>query len=699
MGRLGSTPLAILWFRVVMMTSSTSSSLAQQQQQQQQVIPNIQRTSKSVPQESRPLLEEASSSPETTATSESHLRSLQTSTSRATCEASKERIETANIASNGQKRVVCTCGDNTSLNGSTLNCNDACRFCKFNDNDAVVCGREGFGETYNGSGDVVQKVETFAYSQGRDEVVFFRYTGCSNNGGGTTTCTDCDAFVDGVRCNSCSVTACGGDESSSQAPLVDCENVEVGATFNFCPDSGLVVPAGSVFEYKTPSLDIYDRCILQVGPVEPLTLSPRPTVTLEPTASPAPTFINNTQCPLQVGTDNCLALLPNIPSDASVDPSCTCFNFCGSEYSGCCGLNEACGIECPGGQAITAGCRLDGVVGTPVEDGCSADFGNGTVLEFAENESFERLGDIDLSGCGSPDEFPCFCASLTESDNVRCPYCPVTTFEDVTFCIRNGENATFVSTQGYEQNCRCSYIGNNLASLECTLVDPIVPDQCGLELRTEQCADLTAPMSPIEDCDCYNFCAGSYTGCCKFGEFCSASCSGPGTSTDDIVAGCLIDPEKPPTTPMPVDPTQSPTPEPAVCLVTSNTDNCPLLMLSQNPIEGCECYNFCGDRLAPCCQKNDPSCTVSCTLFPGEELTAGCTFPENEGCKAVFDACTESLECCSGRCLLGQCRNRRAPKQIKQKLSTGLGGAGNVSKGGNLRKRYRKLIKSRIKGA
>jgi hypothetical protein len=150
-------------------------------------------------------------------------------------------------------------------------------------------------------------------------------------------------------------------------------------------------------------------------------------------------------------------------------------------------------------------------------------------------------------------------------------------------------------------------------------------------------------------------------------------------------------------TPMPIQPTAAPTPA-GVCLTTANRDNCPSLMVTQNPLDGCECYNFCGNRPAPCCQKNDPTCRVSCSLFPGEEITAGCTFPLSPDCKPIFETCSTSLECCSGRCLLGQCRNKRAQKQLKQKLSAGLGGAGNVSKG-NLRKRHRKLIKARVKGA
>jgi hypothetical protein len=65
------------------------------------------------------------------------------------------------------------------------------------------------------------------------------------------------------------------------------------------------------------------------------------------------------------------------------------------------------------------------------------------------------------------------------------------------------------------------------------------------------------------------------------------------------------------------------------CMVQRNAENCPGLTANQEPVEGCDCYNYCGSEFAGCCAINGASCSVSCSSLSVEEvLTAGCQLPD-----------------------------------------------------------------------
>ena len=141
-------------------------------------------------------------------------------------------------------------------------------------------------------------------------------------------------------------------------------------------------------------------------------------------------------------------------------------------------------------------------------------------------------------------------------------------------------------------------------------------------------------------CDCYNYCGNSkFANCCEFGGACSISCDNAGP----IIAGCTWDDkDKEITTP-------DDDPEPSSSMLTSpnDIDVCPMTRnrqeycptLISNVLEGieqgqdlgdgdngdgCDCLNFCGDRLVGCCAFNT-ECSMSCqSLSPGEVLVAGC---------------------------------------------------------------------------
>ena len=58
---------------------------------------------------------------------------------------------------------------------------------------------------------------------------------------------------------------------------------------------------------------------------------------------------------------------------------------------------------------------------------------------------------------------------------------------------------------------------------------------CLISASTAECPPLVQGVTPVEDCDCYDFCGGEYVGCCAYGEFCGLLCD------VEVVAGCQLD--------------------------------------------------------------------------------------------------------------------------------------------------------------
>ena len=76
-------------------------------------------------------------------------------------------------------------------------------------------------------------------------------------------------------------------------------------------------------------------------------------------------------------------------------------------------------------------------------------------------------------------------------------------------------------------------------------------------------------------------------------------------------------------------PSLAPVETAGTCVLEQNIENCPELIKGQNPIEGCSCYNFCGDRFTGCCP-DAGFCDLACdTLAFGEVVTAGCQLSED----------------------------------------------------------------------
>jgi hypothetical protein len=84
--------------------------------------------------------------------------------------------------------------------------------------------------------------------------------------------------------------------------------------------------------------------------------------------------------------------------------------------------------------------------------------------------------------------------------------------------------------------------------------EPPEPEpECLLTASTDQCGLLVETQTPMEDCDCYNYCDGELLGCCAYGEFCGLGCP-----SGSLVAGCQLGAGATPTTPEAV-PTARPT--------------------------------------------------------------------------------------------------------------------------------------------
>lgn len=179
--------------------------------------------------------------------------------------------------------------------------------------------------------------------------------------------------------------------------------------------------------------------------------------------------------------------------------------------------------------------------------------------------------------------------------------------------------------------------------------------QCTLSVGTGNCDDLLPQVTPEQGCDCYNFCAGAYAGCCAYGADCPIVCSGalvggcvlpeptgtpssapsmapsPGPSATPSSAPTLSPSATPSGAPSPA-PSNTPTTAPSVvptpvppptetCLVTAGMEECSTLMATIVPTENCDCYNFCNGEPLPCCTWGPGGCPVLNCIG---DFVAGC---------------------------------------------------------------------------
>jgi hypothetical protein len=129
----------------------------------------------------------------------------------------------------------CECAlDPVSGQNYIITCEEDCLYCN---SENTVCAERVYEQTINKFGHFRFGVESFTYvSGGRDETVILE-----NFDSGK----DCSITVNGTPCNSCGPITCSdefGDEFAGNA--VDCENIEIGASFDNCDGQGFVVDTG-----------------------------------------------------------------------------------------------------------------------------------------------------------------------------------------------------------------------------------------------------------------------------------------------------------------------------------------------------------------------------------------------------------------------------------------------------------------------
>jgi hypothetical protein len=177
-------------------------------------------------------------------------------TAKAACEADAEFFETMAV----EKQYSCTCEVNV-VGSVTLGCTATCgQYC---DTDEELCGIEVHDQFYDLSGTPYLVADNFFYTQGRTDRLSLVKRGCEQTDGalsGDVTCDECAFFVNSpLECQSCSLQTCIDSKGNEyQAPLIDCQNIEVGAVFDLCDKSSILINGG-VFDYL--SSDEYGVCV------------------------------------------------------------------------------------------------------------------------------------------------------------------------------------------------------------------------------------------------------------------------------------------------------------------------------------------------------------------------------------------------------------------------------------------------------
>jgi hypothetical protein len=157
----------------------------------------------------------------------------------------------AGIEDGTEVGVQCLCEDTPS--GVVAVCIDDCIYC--NDENTTCALRSAQALFEEDTGDITAIGGVYEYvSGGLDEIVAIADSNCTvdvdNN---PQFCEECEVFVDGVRCNSCTIVDCG---DGTRAEDIDCENIEVGARFNICEDQMIDEGIFQVF-----STDEFITCI------------------------------------------------------------------------------------------------------------------------------------------------------------------------------------------------------------------------------------------------------------------------------------------------------------------------------------------------------------------------------------------------------------------------------------------------------
>jgi hypothetical protein len=297
---------------------------------------------------------------------------------------------------------------------------------------------------------------------------------------------------------------------------------EFGAVYNIdCAQNlvaGCTAPESTIVPTAAPPTDAPTAIPTTADPVTPTIMPSVVAQTSIPTAAPTsvltpdqPTTSPTSavteipkQCLIMVSDDQCSNLMATEDAKEAI---CDCYNFCNGEVS-CCTFDEPCPIDCTGD--FVAGCRA------PKPTTCAVTVGNAQ------------------------------CGPLVAQQT------PILDCDCYHYC--NGE---FVGCTEYGDFGDFICDGNAVAG--CEIEEPPI-GECAVVANPAACGPLVETQQTVGDCDCYNYCDGSYLGCCPYGQYCPIS----GCDGGLFVAGCELGgaPTSPAPTPRaPVGTSPAPTPQ------------------------------------------------------------------------------------------------------------------------------------------
>jgi hypothetical protein len=145
--------------------------------------------------------------------------------------------------------LACECKDHDD--GVVLVCMDECAYCN---DDQSVCGVQSAQALYeHDTGDRVAIGGVFDYVVGRKDTLAVENLECVEENDQIVSCESCNVYVNGEQCNSCEIMDC---PDGSQAELMDCENIEEGASFNFCEE--VTIEDGA---FQALSTNDFEECL------------------------------------------------------------------------------------------------------------------------------------------------------------------------------------------------------------------------------------------------------------------------------------------------------------------------------------------------------------------------------------------------------------------------------------------------------
>jgi hypothetical protein len=216
---------------------------------------------------------------------------------------------------------------------------------------------------------------------------------------------------------------------------------------------------------------------------------------------------------------------------------CDCYNYCGSEFAGCCALNGAsCSVSCSSlsvGEVLTAGCQLPDPP---------------TSLTSAPSPPPAPISaPVEQAGTCLIEKNTELCAGLTANQS------PVDGCGCYNYC-----GSEFMGCCPFDGGCSvsCSALSpGEVLTAGCQLPEGAQPattppaeptsapieggPSCLAKKNTEHCTGLTENQEPVQGCGCYNYCGSEFAGCCPFDSGCSVSCASL-SAGEVLIAGCEL---------------------------------------------------------------------------------------------------------------------------------------------------------------